>query len=232
MDGSIEAGRLTVDQSALTGESIPVDKGPADAVYTGTFNQFGVIEVRALKVGRDTTFGQVVRMVSEARRKKANIERLADRLARYFLPAVEIAAAITLIAGYVLGWPDVWSRTVAVLVVACPCALVLATPAAMLAGMAWLARHGVMIKGGYALERLAACDTFAFDKTGTLTQGRPQLARVIAAPGRDEGDVLRTAAAAEQASPHPLAVAVTAEARKRGLEIAPVSEATALPARE
>ncbi len=229
MDGSIEAGRSTVDQSALTGESIPVDKGPADSVYTGTFNQFGVIEVRALKVGRDTTFGQVVRMVSEARRKKANIERLADRLARYFLPAVEIAAAITLIAGYLLGWPDVWSRTVAVLVVACPCALVLATPAAMLAGMAWLARHGVLIKGGYALERLAACDTFAFDKTGTLTQGRPQLARVIAAPGRDEDEVLRMAAAAEQASPHPLAVAVTAEARKRGLAIAPASEATALP---
>ena len=114
-------------------------------------------------------------MVAQARRRKANLERTADRLARYFLPAVEIAAAITLLAGYLLGWPDVWSRTVAVLVVACPCALVLATPAAMLASMAWLARHGVLIKGGYALERLAACDTFAFDKTGTLTQGRPQL---------------------------------------------------------
>ena len=147
------------------------------------------------------------------------------------MPAVEIAAAITLLAGYLLGWPDVWSRTVAVLVVACPCALVLATPAAMLASMAWLARHGVLIKGGYALERLASCDTFAFDKTGTLTEGQPRLASLIAVAGRDENEVLRLAASAEQASQHPLAVAVAAEARKRGLDLAPVSEARAAPRR-
>ena len=127
-------------------------------------------------------------------------------------------------AGYLLGWPDVWSRTVAVLVVACPCALVLATPAAMLASMAWLARHGVLIKGGYALERLAACDTFALDKTGTLTEGRPAFASLSVLPGHDESQVLRLAASAEQSSPHPLAVAVVAEARRRSLSLSMASD--------
>ena len=168
-------------------------------------------------------------MVSQARLKKADLERVADRLARYFLPAVEIAAGLTLLAGYLLGWPDVWSRTVAVLVVACPCALVLATPAAMLASMAWLARHGVLIKGGYALERLAACDTFAFDKTGTLTEGKPQFASLLASPNHEESQLLQLAASAEQASPHPLAVAVTAEARRRGLVPTPSSDVRILP---
>lgn len=224
VDGSVESGRSTVDQSFLTGESIPVDKGPDDPVYAGTLNQFGAIDVRAQKVGRETTLGQVVKLVAQARLKKSAVERIADRLARYFLPAVEIAAGLTLAAGYLLGWPDVWSRTVAVLVVACPCALVLATPAAMLAAMAWLARHGVLIKGGYALERLAACDTFALDKTGTLTAGRPTFARLIAAPGHDETEVLRLAASAEQTSSHPLALAVVAEARKRSLSLVATSE--------
>ncbi len=229
VDGPVVTGRSTVDQSALTGESIPVDKGPSDQVFTGTLNQFGVIEVHAQKVGGETTFGQVVRTVAQARGRKADLERVADRLARYFLPAVEIAAAVTLAAGYVLGWPDVWSRTVAVLVVACPCALVLATPAAMLASMAWLARHGILIKGGYALERLATCDTFAFDKTGTLTQGNPRLASLVPAPGCEENEVLRLAASVEQASEHPLARAVAAGARERGLDLAPASEIHVLP---
>ena len=219
MDGRVESGRSTVDQSALPGESIPVDKGPADPVFTGTLNQFGAIEVRAEKVGSETVLGQVVRMVAQARLKKSDVERVADRLARYFLPAVEIAAVMTLLAGYLLRWPDVWSRTVAVLVVACPCALVLATPAAMLASMAWLARHGVLIKGGYALERLAACDTFALDKTGTLTEGRPAFASLVALPGYDENQVLLLAASAEQASHHPLAAAVVAEAHRRSLSL-------------
>ncbi|MFO0890201.1 MAG: cation-translocating P-type ATPase family protein [Isosphaeraceae bacterium] len=229
VDGPIQAGRSTVDQSTLTGESIPVDRGPSDQVYTGTLNQFGRIEVRAQKVGAETTFGQVVRMVRQARGRKAELERVADRLARYFLPAVEIAAGLTLLAGYLRGWPDVWSRAVAVLVVACPCALVLATPAAMLASMAWLARHGILIKGGYALERLAACDTFAFDKTGTLTEGNPRLSSLTAAAGRGEEEVLSLAAAAERASRHPLAIAVAREAAGRGLEVPEVRDARILP---
>ncbi len=204
VDGPVLAGRSSVDQSALTGESMPVDKGPGDAAFTGTVNQFGRLEIRAEKVGHDSTLGQVLRLVAEAQQRKAPLERTADRFARLFLPVVEGVAALTLLAGYVLGWPDVWERTVAVLVVACPCALVLATPAAIMASMAWLARHGIVIKGGVALERLAACDTFAFDKTGTLTLGRPEVAaRRRRSADRDESTVLRLAATAEQASRHP-----------------------------
>src|SRR5205823_265663 len=202
VDGPVIAGRSSVDQSALTGESPPIDKGEGDPVYTGTMNQFGVIEVRAEKVGHETTLGQVFRLVAEAQHRKAPLQRTADRLARYFLPVVEGVAALTLIAGYLLHWPNVWSRTVAVLVVACPCALILATPAAILASMAWLARHGVLIKGGAALERLAACDTFAFDKTGTLTRGCPELASVVPLGGDSEESLLRLAATAEASSPH------------------------------
>jgi Cu+-exporting ATPase len=219
VDGAVMTGRSTVDQSALTGESLPIDKGPGDAVFTGTVNQFGSIEVQAEKVGGDTTFGQVLRLVAQARRRKARLEKVADRLARYFLPVVELAAAATLVIGYLAGWPDVWSRTVAVLVVACPCGLVLATPAAMLASMAWLARHGVLIKGGSPLEGLAACDTFAFDKTGTLTKGIPQFHTLKVTGGHSEDDVLRLAASAEGASRHPLARVVIDEARRRSLEL-------------
>jgi P-type Cu+ transporter len=229
VDGTILIGRSTVDQSALTGESLPIDKGPGDPVFTGTINQFGAIEVAAEKVGSETTFGQVLRLVAQAKRRKAPIEKTADRLARYFLPLVELVAGGTLIAGYLAGWPDVWSRTVAVLVVACPCGLVLATPAAMLASMAWLARHGVLIKGGSALESLASCDTFAFDKTGTLTRGTPQFTSLIVIGGRDEASVLRLAASAEAASRHPLAAAVVAEARRRSFELLEPIEATVLP---
>ncbi|MGO9465825.1 MAG: FtsH protease activity modulator HflK [Isosphaeraceae bacterium] len=229
VDGTVVAGRSSVDQSALTGESLPVDKGPADAVFTSTLNQFGVLEVEAEKVGAETTFGQVLRLVSEARRRKASLEKLADRLARYFLPVVEVAAGMTLLIGYLAGWPDVWSRTVAVLVVACPCSLVLATPAAMLASMAWLARHGILIKRGAALERLAACDTFAFDKTGTLTQGTPQFASIVTAPGHDQVDVLRLAASAESASHHPLARVIVSEARRRALALVEARDASILP---
>jgi Cu+-exporting ATPase len=229
VDGLVVGGRSTVDQSALSGESLPIDKGPADGVFLGTLNQFGVLEVEAQKVGAETTFAQVLRLVSVARRRKAKVERLADGLARYFLPAVELAALGTLLCGYLAGWPDVWSRTVSVLVVACPCGLVLATPAAMLASMAWLARHGILIKKTAAIERLAACDTFAFDKTGTLTLGRPQLGSIVTLAGRDANELLRLAASAESASRHPLAKVVVDEARKRGLALFNLQEACVLP---
>ncbi len=229
VDGTVVTGRSTVDQSALTGESLPVDTGPGDPVFTGTVNQFGSIEIQTEKVGDDTTFGQVLRLVSQARRRKARLEKVADRLARYFLPVVELAAGATLLIGYLAGWPDVWSRTVAVLVVACPCGLVLATPAAMLASMAWLARHGVLIKGGSALESLASCDVFAFDKTGTLTRGLPQFNTLVVVGGFSEDDVLRLAASAEGASRHPLAKVVIEEARRRSLELFEPRDATLLP---
>ena len=229
VDGSVILGRSTVDQSALTGESIPVDKGPDDLVFTGTLNQYGVIEVRAEKVGHETTFGLVLKLVAQASKRKAPLERVADRLARYFLPVVETVAGLTLLAGWIFGWPDMWLRAVAVLVVACPCALILATPAAVLASMAWLARHGIVIKGGAALERLAECDTFAFDKTGTLTLGRPEVASVVPLDGASAEDVVRLAASAEASNPHPLASAVAREANRRGVSAFPLSEALALP---
>ena len=229
VDGSVISGRSTVDQSALTGESLPVDKGPDDPVFTGTLNQYGLIEVKAEKVGDETTFGQVLNLVAKARRKKAKLEKVADRLARYFLPVVELVAGATLLIGYLAGWPDVWSRTVAVLVVACPCGLVLATPAAMLASMAWLARHGVLIKGGPALEALASCDTFAFDKTGTLTRGTPEFTSLVAINGRDQSEVLRLAASVESSSRHPLAAVIVDESRRRSLPLAEPRDVTVLP---
>jgi P-type Cu+ transporter len=229
VDGSVVSGRSTVDQSALSGESLPIDKGPGDPVFTGTMNQFGVIEVDTEKVGDHTTFGQVLKLVSQARRRKARVEKTADRLARYFLPVVEIVAFATLLIGYLAGWPDVWSRVVAVLVVACPCGLVLATPAAMLASMAWLARHGVLIKGGSAVENLAKCDTFAFDKTGTLTKGVPQFTSLVVTGGHSHDQVLLLAASAETASQHPLALALIEEARGRSLQLLDAHDATLLP---
>lgn len=229
VDGTIRAGRSTIDRSNLTGESTPIDVGPGDPVFSSTLNQFGRIEVLAEKVGQETTYGQVLRLVAQAQSRKAPLERAADRYARYFLPVVEIAALATWLAGWWLGWPDVWYRVVAVLVVACPCALVLATPAAVLASMAWLARHGVIIKGGVALERLATCDTIAFDKTGTLTLGRPELALILPRSGEDEESLLRLAATAEQDNQHPLARALVRSARERGLVIERVGEVETLP---
>ena len=217
VDGPVVLGRSAVDQSALTGESMPVDKGPGDPVFTGSLNGFGRIEVEAERVGHESTLGQVLRLVAEAQHRKSPLERTADRYARYFLPVVEVAAGLTVLAGYLLRWPDTWSRAVAILVVACPCALILATPAAVLASMAWLARHGILIKGGAALERLARCDTFAFDKTGTLTRGRPELAGVHPLGGRGDDEVLALAAIAGGASNHPLAALVAREAASKGL---------------
>ncbi|QDV33161.1 cation-translocating P-type ATPase family protein [Tautonia plasticadhaerens] len=229
VDGAILSGRSSIDQSALTGESIPVDRGPGEDVFTGTINQFGKIEVRADRVGHQSTFGQVLMLVADAQRRKAPLHKTADRLARYFLPVVFGAAGLTVLAGLLLGWSDTGERAVAVLVVACPCALILATPAAVMASMAWLARHGVVIKGGIALERLARCDAIAFDKTGTLTLGRPELSTIEALDGRAPEDVLLLAASAERGGRHPLAEAVVRAAEAKGLAIPEVAEASAMP---
>lgn len=229
VDGVVLAGRSSVDQAALTGESLPLDRGPGESVFAGTINQFGQLDVKAEKVGSATTLGQVLRLVTEARRRKSPLERAADRYARLFLPVVQGIALLTLALGYGLGWPDVWQRTVAVLVVACPCALVLATPAAVLAATAWLARHGFVIKGGAVLERLAACDTLALDKTGTLTLGRPAFSGVVSVSDWHEDDVLRLSASAEGASRHPLAIALRNAAQERGITLWPVEDPVAHP---
>jgi Cu+-exporting ATPase len=237
-DGSVIVGRSAVDQAILTGEGLPVDKGPGDPVYTGTFNQFGQLEVRAERVGMETTLGRVIRLLAEAQAKRSPLERAADRYARLFLPAVLTATAVVFL---ITNAATLWQRiqgvssqpidvmpALAVLVVACPCALVLATPAAVLAATARLARRGVLVKGGAALERLARADAFAFDKTGTLTEGRPELGDVVALPAWD-GDLLRIAAAVERPSEHPLARLLVAEAQHRGIELPEVEEFRAHP---
>jgi Cu+-exporting ATPase len=220
-DGSVLTGNSSVDQSALTGESLPIDKRTGDPVYAGTLNQFGALTMAVEKTGRDTTFGQIVELVSTAASRKTELERTADRLARYFLPAVLLVACVTLV-GWRLAtgqWRSGWMPALSVLVVACPCPLILATPSAVLAALAWLARNGVIIKGSAALERLASVDTIAFDKTGTLTTGEPTIGEVFCFGLMSADDVLRIAAAAERYSEHVLARLIVNEAARRSLEV-------------
>jgi Cu+-exporting ATPase len=194
-------------------------------------NQFGSLNVRVEKVGAETTVGQIARMVAEATAKKTPLERTADRLARYFLPVVLLAAGATLV-GWRLqsgSWRAGWMPALAVLVVACPCPLILATPSAVMAAMAWLARNGVVIKGSIALERLAGIDTVAFDKTGTLTRGELQLGDVAVGEGLDATELLRLAAAAEKPSEHVLARVIVREAEGRNSVVPTAANFVSLP---
>ncbi len=239
VDGVVVAGRSAVDQSTLTGESLPVDRAPGDEVFAGTLNQFGALTVEVRRVAEHTVMGQVIELTARALKDKAPLERTADRLARYFLPVVLGLGLVTFLANW--WWFGVYRPeprafvlavypALAVLVVACPCALILATPAAVIAALGRLAGTGVLIKGGAALERLARVNTFAFDKTGTLTEGRPQLGDVK--PVRPEvsaDELLRIAAGAEQRSEHVLGQLLVNEARARNLSLAPVEDFTAQP---
>jgi len=218
VDGRVRAGQSSVDQSSLTGESLPVLREPGDDVFAGTLNQYGALEIETAHIGADTTLGRVMSLVAEAAARKSPLERTADRYARLFLPVVLGAAACTLIGWRLAAgdWSSGYLPALSVLVVACPCPLILATPSAVMAAMAWLARSGVVVKGSIALERLATVDTLAFDKTGTLTQGNLQLGRLVPAEGLSETDLLRTAAVAERRSEHPVARLVTREAELRG----------------
>ena len=228
-DGQVHHGTSTVDQSALTGESLPLEKQVGDEIYAGTLNQFGALEIHVEKLGSETILGQVIHLVAEASQRKAPLERAADRYAKYFLPAVLVLAIITHIVN---NWGQdsiSWMPTLAVLVVACPCPLILATPAAVMAAMAWLARRGIVIKGSVALEELARIDTVAFDKTGTLTEGRLSLGTLLPLEAISELDLLRIAATAEQNSEHPLARVLMEQANERGMVLPPVSQFTALP---
>lgn len=219
VDGVIVSGETSVDQSIMTGESLPVDKVVGDTVFCGTINRFGAIDIRATKVGEDSSLQKLIRMVQEAEDKKAPMARIADRVASWLVP---IAMLVAVIAG--IATQDI-VRAVTVLVVFCPCALVLATPTAIMAAIGQATKHGVIIKSGKALEKMGKVDTIAFDKTGTLTYGKLEVSDVLSfAPDLDEEKLLCLAASAEAKSEHPLGKAIVAYVKKRAL---PLSESVA-----
>jgi P-type Cu+ transporter len=216
-DGVVTAGRSAVDTSMLTGEPVPAETGPGAAVAGGCVNVGGRLVVRATRVGADTQLAQMARLVTQAQAGKAPAQRLADRVSAVFVPAVLLLALATLVGWLAAGAPagHALSAAVAVLIIACPCAMGLATPTALLAGTGRGAQLGILIKGPEVLENTRQVDTVLLDKTGTVTAGRMTLARVVTAPGRDERELLRLAAAVESASEHPVAAAITTGARTR-----------------
>ena len=232
VDGRVLQGETTVDQSSITGESVPVHKTPGDDVFAGTINLDGAIDVRVTKEAKDTTLARVIEMVSVAQSERAPTQRLIDRFAHPYAIGVLVAVALVMLIGYFgFGAPfeDVFYKAMTLLVVASPCALVISTPASVLSGIAAGARNGVLFKGGVHLENAARVDSIAFDKTGTLTLGRPQVTDIIALDGLDEEELLRLVASAEVRSEHPIARAIVDEARSRGLEISDPEEFRALP---
>jgi len=233
VDGEVREGESYVDESMLTGEPMPVAKRAGDRVVGGTLNQHGLLRVEARQVGRQTMLAQIIRMVEQAQGSKLPIQRLADRVVRVFTPIVLAIAALTFALWLALGPAPAITlalvSTVAVLVVACPCAMGLATPAAIMVGSGRAAELGVLFRKGEALEALSHVDTVVFDKTGTLTLGRPRLTDVLPATGRDAAELLRFAAGADSGSEHPLAAAIVAAARERGIEPARAERFEAIP---
>ena len=214
VDGTIVSGESSVDQSVLTGESLPVEKAAGDDVFCGTINRFGAIDIQATKVGADSSLQKLIRMVQEAENKKAPMARIADKCASWLVPAALLIAVITGIATQ-----DI-VRAVTVLVVFCPCALVLATPTAIMAAIGQATKHGVIIKSGEALEKMGKVDTIAFDKTGTLTYGRLEVSDLLSFDDAlDENGLLSLAASAEAKSEHPLGKAIVSCAKARNVKL-------------
>jgi Cu+-exporting ATPase len=226
VDGMVLEGRSSIDESMVTGESMPVSKDKGARIIGGTLNTSGSFVMRADKVGRDTLLSQIVQMVATAQRSRAPIQRLADQVAGWFVPAV-IAAAVAAFAVWSIYGPEprftyALVAAVSVLIIACPCALGLATPMSIMVGVGRGAQGGVLIKNAEALERMEKIDTLVVDKTGTLTEGKPKVAAVIPADGFDEAQILKLAASLERGSEHPLAAAIVAAASDSGIALAPV----------
>ncbi|KMO37030.1 heavy metal translocating P-type ATPase [Methylobacterium ajmalii] len=228
VDGAVVEGRSSVDESLVTGESMPVGKEVGASVIGGSLNQSGSLVVEATKVGRDTMLARIVQMVAEAQRSRAPIQRLADQVAGWFVPAVIGVAVLAFVAWMAFGPEPRFTfallAAVAVLIIACPCALGLATPMSIMVGVGRGAQAGVLVKSAEALERMERVTTLVVDKTGTLTEGKPAVTRVVAATGFDEATVLRLSASVERASEHPLALAIVAAAGKRGIATSPVED--------
>ena len=227
VDGNVEEGRSTLDESLVTGESMPVTKDVGDLVIGGTINQSGSLVVRAEKVGRDTMLARIVQMVAEAQRSRAPIQRIADRVAAWFVPAV-ILVAIGAFVVWATAGPDprlahALVVAVTILIIACPCALGLATPMSIMVGVGRGAGLGVLIKNAEALERMEKVDTIVVDKTGTLTEGRPSVTRVVTTTGFDQDELLRLVAGVERASEHPLAQAIVNAATDAGMSVPDVT---------
>ena len=221
IDGIAIDGSSSVDESLVTGEPIPVEKAGGSRVTGGTVNGTGTLVIRAERVGNETLLAQIVRMVSQAQRSRAPVQQLADRVSAYFVPAVVLAAVLTFILWSLFGpapkMAHALLNAIAVLIIACPCALGLATPMAIMVGTGRGALAGVLIKNAEALEIMEKVDTLVVDKTGTLTEGRPRVTSIIAANGFDETRVLRASATLERASEHPLATAILTAAKERGI---------------
>src|SRR5438128_2564380 len=232
VDGTIVEGASAIDESMITGESIPVEKGVGDTAIGATINKTGLLTIRATRVGADTTLNQIIKLVEDAQVARAPIQRLADRVASVFVPAVVLIASLTFLV-----WKFLYQNTIAqslvffiaVLIIACPCALGIATPAAIMVGTGKGAENGLLIKGGEYLEKAHKLTTVVFDKTGTLTKGRPSVTDVVPVGANPEEEILRLAASAEKGSEHPLGEAIVRTATARGLSLEDPKDFEAIP---
>jgi Cu+-exporting ATPase len=233
VDGAIVSGASAIDESMITGESIPVDKGVGDTVIGGTMNRQGAFTFRATRVGDDTALAAIVRLVQDAQATKVPIQRIVDQVSRFFTPVVVMLAIAGFVVWYLFGPSPAFAYAtivmVTTLIIACPCALGMATPMSLTTGIGKAAEHGVLIRSGDALQGAQRLDTIVLDKTGTITRGEPARTDVVPIPFLTDRELLRLVASAEQGSEHPLGAAIVAGARARGIELAPATDFLALP---